>query len=646
MQVLLNSRPRPNSDVYISRPQDYTRYLLGNGITGRNTSTTMQLALGIEGDLPSGDDFWDVTFSTGRTNVAVTQAGNAKLGAYRELMASPSFGVAYVGDPNPYFSGFAEGEPTCTTGLPIVRDFVPSRDCIDILHAQLQSETSLKQNVLEANLVGDLIAMPAGMLAYALGATYRENSYSYEPDNLVRNASLEGIAGVLPETSSGGDFDVSEIYGELLIPIVSNGPAGVHHFNVELGGRISDWSMPQVGKVNTYKALIDWAFTPNYRLRGGFNRALRAPNLAELYLGRTQEFGLGGAGFGDQCSQNSTSGPYSANPAVAGAEQAAQTEAICRELMGAGGALAYYDSRAVTDQPEAGSPGILNAFGNPDVGEEKADTFTLGVVMDFLDNWTLAVDYYTIEIEDMISLITANTLYERCLSLERNPSGDANIPACMQIQRNPADGASSNVDLSYTNSGRAKVSGVDLQLNYSRPLASGFFNVSVITNYNLESETQDDPGSATIDYAGTDGCALQIQCQGYDYRMFTTVNYSRGNWNVSLRHQYWPSILDGTYAAGLPSATVPNPYNGVADSYQLLYLGAGYRFADKYQLNFGIENLLDEDPPLTGGNPASLPFAIDPTHATSVGTGGLGAGGSSVYEPLGRRAFVSMTMSF
>jgi iron complex outermembrane receptor protein len=430
-----------------------------------------------------------------------------------------------------------------------------------------------------------------------------------------------------------------------LIPIIAGGPKGVEHFNVELGGRVSDWSTPQVDKVETYQALIDWGFTPRYRLRGGFNRALRAPNLAELYLGRTQLFLPGASVFGDQCSQNNQVGPFSANPDIAGDDQAEQTLEICRALMGPG-ALAYYDSRLPTEQPEVGSPGILNSFGNPNVQEEQADTFTLGVVMDFLENWTLAVDYYTIEIEDMIALAGPDTVYETCLSIDKNPNRNSAVPACRQIIRNPADGEASNIDLSFTNQGRAKVSGVDLQLNWAKPLASGIFNLNVATNVNIESETQDAPDADTVDYAGTDGCALQIECQGYDYRLFTTVNYARGPWSVTLRHQYWPSILDGSYATGLPASTAPDPHGGVDESYQLVYLGAGYSFNDRYRLTFGIDNLLDEEPPLTGGDPDALPFAIAPTHATSVGTGGLGAGGSSVYEPLGRRAFLSLTMEF
>ena len=102
----------------------------------------------------------------------------------------------------------------------------------------------------------------------------------------------------------------------------------------------------------------------------------------------------------------------------------------------------------------------------------------------------------------------------------------------------------------------------------------------------------------------------------------------------------------GSYAQGLPPSTVPDPYGGVDDSYHLVHLSGSYSFADRYMSTFGIENLLDKEPPLMGGNPTTRPFPIAPSHATSIGTGGLGQGGNSVYEPLGRRAFVGLTMNF
>jgi len=649
VEALMMSRTDPDGNIRVNRTQDNLRYLLGDARGSDNYTNTMQLSLGLEGELPSGDDFWDITVSTGRTDAQNTLTGSIRLTTYRQLMASPNYGVGFVGDPNPFSTGFAEGIPTCTSGVPVSRDFNLSDDCIEMLHAPLQNQTNVDQNIFEANLVGDLIEMPAGQLGYALGLSHRENSYRYIPDNLIRNGSTaDAIAGTFPNTISGGKFDVSEVYGELLIPIVSDGPAGVENFSVELGARVSDWSIEQVGKVQTYKALIDWALTPRYRLRGGFNRAMRAPNLGELYIGRSQVFQSQPTLYGDQCSQNTAVGPFSANAAISGQAQADQTEAICRALMGATGAFEYYDNRLVTDQPtNTGffiTAGTQNSFGNPNVSEERADTFTLGMVMDFHDNWTLTVDYYTIEIKDMIAIESPDTAYERCLSLALNPGGDPLAPACMQISRNPFTGGVANLDLTFTNQGKATVSGVDLTLAGTKPLNNGALNFNIVGNYNLESTTQDRPGLSQIDWAGTRGCALQIQCQQYDYRIFSTINYMRGPWTMTLRHQFYPSLLDATYADG--AAGPPNPLGNIDENYQLFYVGASYSFLDKYTLSFGIENLLDTEPPLVGGDPNNARFPIPPTHIVSNGTANFGAGGSAVYEPLGRRGFISLSMDF
>jgi outer membrane receptor protein involved in Fe transport len=652
---LMISRPFPEEDIWVNRTQDDLRYQLGDARGSNNHTNTMQLSLGIEGELPSGNDFWDVTVSTGRTDTQNILTGSIRLTSYRQLLASPNYGTNFAGDPNPAVVGFAEGSPTCTSGIPIVRDFHMSEDCIEMLYAPLQNQTSMKQDIIEANLIGDLLEMRAGPMGYALGATYREASFDFTPDNLIRQGSTaDSIAGTFPTVVSRGAFDVAEIYGELLIPIVSGGPAGVEHFSVELGGRISDWSVTQVDKVETYKALIDWGITPRYRLRGGYNRAMRAPNLGELFVGRSQVFQSLPTVYGDQCSQNHETGPFSANgpdddglggePSPHGNQaQADQTEAICRELMGSGGAFEYYDNRPLNQQPTLGGLGTQNTFGNPDVYEEQADTLTLGVVMDFHDNWTLTVDYYEIEIKDMIAIQSPDSTFESCVSLELNPSGATNNINCEALVRNPANGGATNIDLTFTNQGRAKVAGVDLQLDWTRMFASGGFNMNMVANYNIKSETQDRPELDVIDWAGTRGCALQIECQGYDYRTFTTLSYFRGPWNVTLRHQFWPSILDGTYAI---EGGVVDPLGSIDTSYQLVYLGASYSFSDRYTLRFGIENLFDEEPPLSGGDPDNSRFPVPQQHVISLGRGGFGAGGSSTYEPLGRRGFVSMTMDF
>ncbi len=622
-----------DGDLWANRPPDYLRDALGAARSSTNTTTTMQLSLGVEGELASGDDFWDITFSTGQTDNLAIQRGSTRLSTYRALMASPNFGRNAIFDPNPFIAGFAESIGTCTSGLPIIQDFAVSEDCAVMISPDLKNKREVTQTIFEGNIVGDLVDMPAGPLGYALGMSYRENSYTFEPDNLSQNQNfIDPIAGLFPNEDSGGEYDATEIYGELLIPLVSDSAVG--DFSLELGGRISDWSMPQVNSVETYKALIDWAMTPRYRLRGGYNRALRAPNLGELFSARTQIFGGVSNAFGDQCSELNTGAPFS--PAVGGA-QGAQSRAICESLMGTLGAEQYYVVNAL-NQPNPGGVGIQNGTGNPNLREETADTFTIGMVMDFADNWTLTVDYYSIEIEDMIAIESGDAVYERCLSLDFNPSGDPNSPACQLIFRNPSTGGAANIDLAYSNQGRALMEGVDLQLNWSRMLASGGINMNMVANYVLKSETQDRSDLDKTDWAGTDGCSLQIDCQGYDYRIFTTFNYFFGDWNLSLRHQYWPA-LDDSVCLTAPTAGACL-YGGVQESFQLLALNASYNINDNLTLRFGIDNLLDEEPPCTNANPLNPAFPVACQRGQGFGFDG------ATYDPLGRRGFLSLSMNF
>ena len=656
---LYSSRPDPNAIIWINRPPDYLRSALGAGRSTTNSTTTMNFSLGLEGELPSGNDFWDVTVSTGRSDNNVQQRGSVALTHYRYLMLFPNFGRDAIFDPNPTDSGFAESNPTCTTGLPIIERFVPSQDCVRMISPSLKTERTMEQTVLEANLIGDLVEMPAGPLQYALGATYRENSFFYEPDFTSDNNSIFQIAGSYPQEASSGEFDVTEIYGELLVPIISDGPAGVEHFTLELGGRISDWSMEQMPNLETYKALIDWGITPRYRIRGGFNRAFRAPNLGELFISRTQ--GFTGFGTRDWCSQNLT-GPtlagapnFSATapdhvpavadnpatpadesaPAVLGTPtaQTLQSIDICRTLMSPTGSFEYYDNRVLDDQPTVGGTGVSNSFGNPNLREERADTFTVGVVMDFHDNFTLTVDWYEIELKNMIALFGADATYQTCLDMAFNPTGDPNAPACQLVTRNSATGGGAFVDRAFSNLGRALMSGADIQLSWSRPLGPGALTFNTVANYNLKSETQDRSDLPTQDHVGYNTCSLQIECQQYVYRAFSNIGYLQGPWNISLRHQYWPELEPSTCATAPTSIAC---VNNTMPTYQLFALTGGFQFADNYRLNFGIENLLDEDPPCTGANPAAVPWPLDCNHNS----------GGSTYDPLGRRYFVSMTMDF
>lgn len=629
IETLLDSRSNPDDDIRVNRFLDF----MGNR-QSRGDTLTYQMVFGLEGDIFS-DAHWDVSASIGHTHDVVNFLGMTARERWRALVASPNYGVGFLRQGNAQGGGFAGGLATCTTGLPIVRDIVPSDDCIAAMRANLQNNSELDQRIVEANLTGTLAEIPAGALQYSLGATQREEEYAFRTDSYTTNESFTATGlGLFPTSNTTGNFDVKELYGELLVPLAS-GVKGVEHFNLELGSRTSDYS--SVGNVSTYKALIDWGITPWARLRGGVNRANRAPNLGELFLSRTQVVGNPGGIYGDQCSENSLEGPYSANPDVNvnGADGAAFTKALCSAIMGPTGASIYY-GRPVVDQPQMGANGLPNTTGNPDLLSEEADTFTFGLVVrptfdvPFLRAVTLSVDYYKIDITDMIAVENADAVYQRCLDPSFNPGGDPATPACQSLLRDPQSGNPVSIDLSYTNEGRSITSGVDLQLDWSASVGTGQLGLNVLANYNIENTTQAATGLPQIDWAGTLGCALQLQCMGYDYRIFSTLNYARGPWSASLRWQHWPSIKAAAYATN-PDTIL----SGVSESYDLLAMSASYAFGRKYLLRMGVENLLDKDPPLSGGNPNAVPFPTSPTHA-----------GGATYDPLGRRFFTSVTMNF
>ena len=135
----------------------------------------------------------------------------------------------------------------------------------------------VEQQVTEANFQGKLADLRAGELRSAFGISNRVNYSLFEPDPLY----------IATETAEG-ETEVSEIYGEILYPVFGR-------FELEVGARLSDfetgdWSFD----AKSYKALFNWVASDSWRFRGGWQRANRVPNVAELYAGATsQVFGWG-----------------------------------------------------------------------------------------------------------------------------------------------------------------------------------------------------------------------------------------------------------------------------------------------------------------------------------------------------------------
>ena len=138
------------------------------------------------------------------------------------------------------------------------------------------NRANIQSEQMGAGISGNI----AELLGVAFGAEYRSESAFFEPDNLYRSG--EGVARSAGLQPTGGRFDVSEIYGEAIVPIVSGAPFA-EYIGLEAGVRFSDYST--AGSVTSYKYGGEWSPHSDIRFRGLVQRAVRAPNVIELYRG-------------------------------------------------------------------------------------------------------------------------------------------------------------------------------------------------------------------------------------------------------------------------------------------------------------------------------------------------------------------------
>jgi iron complex outermembrane recepter protein len=623
LTALLDSRPLPNDLWQLNRVLDFAgpRSTIGN-------TTTYQTVIGLEGAMQNLDWTWEAYASHGVTTGDTAFGGFGSLQRWRTLASAPNYGRGFFVTGNPAGGGFGAGTGRCTAGLPIFTQ-TTSQDCIDTIQADLKNLQRMEQNVVEFNLQGLITEMKAGELRFALGSSYRDNSYSFQTDILTSQESfIDSGIGLFPAGNSSGRTEVKELYGELLIPLIKD--KGIFdELNLELGYRHSD--NESVGGVDTYKALFDWTVNDRLRLRGGRQIANRAPNIGELFLSRTQTLNV--SFIGDFCSTANGFAAVGANPAVN--PDAAQALAICVARMGPGGAAAFY-----TNTQSAGgfSFSFENLVGNSALDIETAETYTLGAVISLADRTSLSIDFYQIGITDLIGAQSADNVYTECLSRATNPTFDPTAPACLLIVRDPANGNQGPTDVTYSNDAAVKTNGVDVQLNWGTDIGAGNFDLNFQITKLTHFETQLNPTSPFLDWTGSNGPTLNgLNGGSYDYRTFTTGSYSTGPWTMSVRWRHLPSIESG--AAITSPATNFTP---AAGAYDIFDMSGGLTFKDNYALRFGIDNLFDRDPEVTGGD-----VRIGrPGSTTLVANTGMGTTDTGFYDTLGRRLYIGLTLSF
>jgi len=641
LQSLLDSRTDPNAPWQMNHFFDYALYDKGAPRLIDTESNTWQLQMGLEGDLDAIDGTWDIVGASGRSTTVLNLQGYAGLERYRGVVTSPNYGKGFFRQGNLTGAGFSGGIAQCTSGLPIFRPHSDvTEDCLDAFMVDLQNNSQMRQDYVEANIQGHLIDLPAGEARFAAGYQWRRNNYFYKFDTLTtQNSYLDLSLGTFPADNTEGSTAVDEIYGELFVPILS-GITGIEHLNLELGYRYSDYELQ--GGIDTYKALIDWGINDQLRFRGGYQLATRAPNIAEMFQARSQTWGVN---VGDPCGLNSVL-PISANPKTN--PDAARTRGICEALMGLEGAENFYDPANI--QPSGSSATwFVNAVGNPNVQPEEATTLTAGFVYqpetgnEVVDGFSATVDWFSIKIEDMIAVEGGITVYLECLDKNTNPSGSIAHPACARITRNPTAGGLQAVDVSYNNTGFTEINGVDLGLNWNGEMSTlGFANIpgslgfSTMVSFTPKFQTQASPNSPVYEWKGSlgPGPETSLNQGSYEYRAFTNFSYSLDSWNFSMRWRFLPE-------ADAPQAVIAgangSPFVGADESYNIFDFSAGWVMNDTLVFRFGLDNVFDTDAVITGEQT---------NFAGNRPTSGAGTTLPGFYDTLGRRWYVGMTANF
>jgi iron complex outermembrane receptor protein len=476
---------------------------------------------------------------------------------------------------------------------------------------------STKEIVVSGSIAADLgrygLKLPTASdgIGIAFGSEYRSEESELRADAAFQSGDLAGQGAATLNTAGG--YDVRELFAEARIPLLQDKPFA-QSASMELGYRYSDYSLGF--NTDTYKIGLDWAPIESFRLRGTYQRAVRAPNVQELFLPQKVQLD----GNTDPCASTVLGGPTTGG-ALASAANCART----------GVTAAQYG------QILANSAAQYNGLtgGNPTLDPETADTYSYGFVFTptFLPNFSAAIDYFDIKVDNQIAGVGADLALNQCLA-----TGDSFF--CGLIHRGAGgtlwlDNAGYVTDTTL-NTGSQTTKGVDLDLSYRLAAGGlGSFNFNLIGTYVDEFVTEPLPGLQDYDCKGLYGTTCGTPVPEWRHKARVTWS-SPWNADVTLTWRYIASVdLDKTSSnPNLNGAVVATDrtlgkrdYFDLTGSYQL-ELGPM-----KTTLRVGINNIFDRDPPLIGQS--NLP-----------GVFGNGNTFPQVYDSLGRYGFVGLQADF
>ena len=494
-----------------------------------------------------------------------------------------------------------------------------------------------QEQIVSGSLTGDLGAWGGqspwakNPIGISVGAEYRSEALKLSTDQEFTTFDMYGQGGPIVSVPLSG-FNVSEGFTEVKVPLVQGIP-WVEDLTLNGGYRYSSYST--AGATNAYKYGVEWQPIDDFRLRASVQRAVRAPNVLELFAPDTVVLFSGQ----DPCFQ--ASGVVLANCLAQGVTNAGRN----------GG--------AILQCPATQCDNLIG--GNSLLKPETSDTRTAGIVFTptFLDGFTATFDWFDIRVSKFINSVNPNLTLSECYGATATPATQAFF--CPLVHRNPLNQqifGIGYVQATTINTGALQTKGVDFELNYSTDLTTwglpdtGSLQFNLVGTYLSNLDTQALPGFPTYNCAGLFGliCGTPNPKWRHKLRMTWATPWDV---DVSLQWRYiGANTLDANttnpLVGGGPGAVVcPNgrTINGAGtatggdcvdnaiSSFSYFDLAGDWTVRQGIDLRAGVNNIFDVEPPVIGTTQLPLPA-------------GNGNTFPAVYDALGRTIFVSATVKY
>jgi len=597
--------------------QPLRRNVEGGGRSNDLQHTDYRIVAGMRGDLGGGFSY-EMYYQYGRVVYANTYFNDmsiTRLGRALDVIDNPATpGV------DPTCRSVLDGSDANCVPYDIFATGQVTPAALAYLQVPLFARGNTQETVANANITADLgnygLQTPWSEEGFGLnfGVEYRKESLELQTDNSYSTGDGAGQGGALLPVS--GSFDVREAFIEARMPIASNRPF-FYELSFGAGYRYSHYQVPGTAgnpngnsfNTDTYKFEGAWAPIRDIRFRASYNRAVRAPNVAELFIGQ----GVALDGVTDPCAGDLL--PATPIPApTATAAQCALT----------GVTAAQYGN--IVPNNAAQYNGLLG--GNPLLTPEVATTITAGVVIQpsIIPGLALTLDWFDIKVDNAIGRIGADLILTTCLTTGQG---------CNLVQRDQQGSLwrSPNgfvVDTNL-NSGSISTRGVDFGFSYSHGLGNiGSLNINTVGTW-LDQLIADPIGDARYDCTGFQGATCFTPSPEWRFKTRVTLTTPEGI-GLSVQWRYMSAVRRDTLSADtdLAAATTP-PADERMPAQHYFDVSLTARIGDHYNFRLGINNVLDREPPLMTHLPATV---------------GSGNTYPQVYDSMGRYIFAGVSLDF